>query len=165
MSLDAKFTDTPSGGIGIYHGSVDFTGHSGAVTITVSRGGSQVASFTGAEIGSGCKAVNGVENFNAWVGWDMADNSISVKSGDLGDEVCVKGWGYNSFLDLCQHACQYGYCPIGACLCENMGPQKPKPSPSTLTGYPLAGESEDYSGLCSFDCKMLSAWESELCND
>lgn len=150
-SLDATFTDTPSGGVGIYHGSVPFTGHNGAVTITVSRSGAQVAFFTGAEITAGCTGENGMENFNAWVGYDMG-GSISAKSLDLSDQVCVKGWGYNTFEDLCSHSCEYGYCPIGACPCENMGPQKHKPTPSTLTGYPLAGESADYSGLCSFDC-------------
>jgi hypothetical protein len=42
---------TPDGGIGIYHGNVSMNGLTGAVTVTLSRGG---AAITGAPITTAC---------------------------------------------------------------------------------------------------------------
>lgn len=64
VSLPATWTYTPDGGIGIYHGSVSFSGHTGAVSISVVRNGATVATFTGAAISTDCPNI--LTNWNAW---------------------------------------------------------------------------------------------------
>ncbi|RAK76374.1 glycoside hydrolase family 71 protein [Aspergillus fijiensis CBS 313.89] len=151
--LGASWTSTPSGNVGIYHGSVSFTGHSGAVTITISRGGTTIATLQGQSISAGCAASSGVENWNAWVGSAMSADTISVTPAySLGDETCVEGWGDGNFLGLCEQACSWGYCPITACVCSKLGPAPTVPEDTGVQGYPIAGEDASYSGLCSFDC-------------
>ncbi|TGO81742.1 hypothetical protein BPOR_1035g00010 [Botrytis porri] len=50
--------------------------------------------------------------------------------------------------------CGYGYCPIGAFTCYAMGKQATLPPSVGVKGYPKAGESEDYAGLCAFACDL-----------
>lgn len=152
VSLGAAWTHTPSGDAGIYHGSVSFTGHSGSVEITVTRGGSTVVSVLGEDIFSGCSNTLGIENWNAWVGSKMAGNGVSAIPASLADQVCVEGWGKGNFNGLCEFTCGLGYCPVGACVCTKMGPPPTKPKATGIQGYPTAGESPSYSGLCSFAC-------------
>ena len=49
----ASWTHKPSGGVGIYHGSVAYTG-SGAVVVTISRNGATLAQVSGGSITSAC---------------------------------------------------------------------------------------------------------------
>lgn len=56
---------TPSGGSGLYHGSVPFSGNVGPVTVAMTRNGSKVTSVTGDSITTTC--TNSVVNWNAAV--------------------------------------------------------------------------------------------------
>ncbi|CAK48462.1 hypothetical protein M747DRAFT_322972 [Aspergillus niger ATCC 13496] len=151
--LGASWTATPSGDIGIYHGSVSFSSHSGAVTITISRGGATIASIDGQSISSGCAAASDIENWNAWVGSSMSSSTISATPAtSLSNETCIEGWGAGNFLGLCSAACSWGYCPITACVCSKLGPPPTVPEETGVDGYPISGEDASYSGLCSFDC-------------
>ncbi|GKZ33830.1 hypothetical protein AbraIFM66950_003914 [Aspergillus brasiliensis] len=152
VDLGATWTHTPSGDAGIYHGSVAFTGHSGDIAITITRGGSSVVKLDGQDISDGCANTLGIENWNAWVGSTMAEDSISLKPTSLTDQVCIEGWGKGNFAGLCKFTCSLGYCPVGACVCSKMGPQPKMPKATGIQGYPTAGESPSYSGLCSFAC-------------
>lgn len=159
VDLGASWTHTPSGDAGIYHGSVAFTGHSGDVAITITRAGSTVVSLGGENIFSGCSNPDGIENWNAWVGSQMADSSVSVRPASMADQVCIQGWGKGNFAGLCEFTCSLGYCPVGACVCSKMGPQPTLPKATGITGYPTTGESASYSGLCSFACNYGSCIE------
>ncbi|PYH29356.1 glycoside hydrolase family 71 protein [Aspergillus neoniger CBS 115656] len=151
--LGASWTATPSGDVGVYHGSVSFSGHSGAVVITISRDGVTIASIDGQTISSGCAAASDIENWNAWVGSSMSSSTISVTPAtSLSNETCIEGWGAGNFLGLCSAACSWGYCPIIACVCSKLGPPPTVPEETGVEGYPISGEDASYSGLCSFDC-------------
>ncbi|GIC84384.1 uncharacterized protein Aud_000200 [Aspergillus udagawae] len=95
----------------------------------------------------------GFNNFNAWVGsvqgsW-YGPSSTSV---NLKEQVCVKGKGAYDFNALCSFTCSYGYCPVSACTCEQMGVAFTKPNATGTTGYPAEGKDANYKGLCSFAC-------------
>jgi hypothetical protein len=155
VNLDAEWRSTPAGGAGIYHGSVAYGSNTGTVVVTV---GSMV--FTGESISTNCNRVtgqNGLTNWNAWVG-STTGATVHVESPDLGDQVCVRGTGVNDFAGLCSFACNYGYCPTGACTCTAMGSPVEWPDPDTpgygTVGFPAQGKSASYSGLCSFNCNL-----------
>ncbi|KAK4170815.1 family 71 putative glycoside hydrolase [Triangularia setosa] len=149
VSVAGTWSDVPAGGAGLYHGNVTFNGRTGSVKVTLSRSGSEIASSTGTSITSSCSSVN----WNAWVGQALASGSVS-KSLSLKNSVCVRGTGANDFAPLCTFACEYGYCPIGACTCLARGPQKKLPPYTGVTAFPIAGRSADYSGLCSHNCNL-----------
>lgn len=113
----------PDGGTGIYHGSVAFGSHTGAVVVTV---GTMV--MTGEAITTGCSRTtgqNGLTNWNAWVGSAWGAASAASPALDLADQVCVEGTGVGNYAGLCSFACGYVYCPIGSCTCIRMGAQVP----------------------------------------
>lgn len=155
VDLGAKWTHTPSDPVGIYHGSVAFGSHTGPVKITV---GGLV--FSGESITTSCdKATgqNGLTNWNAWVGSQAGAAVHATPSLNISEQVCVEGTGASGFSELCEFTCQYSYCPIGACYCTKMGPAKDLPVEKSTpgfgtVGYPAAGKSSDYSGLCSYAC-------------
>jgi len=60
-----SWSSTPSGGSGLYHGKVAFSGNVGPVTVTINRNGGSVVSVTGSSITTDC--TDGVENWNAAV--------------------------------------------------------------------------------------------------
>jgi hypothetical protein len=152
-SHTGTWRNTPDGGIGIYHGSVPFTEPYGKVVVTLSRGGSTIAQITGESITTTC--ADNAENWNAWVQGVQASIKINATpSLTLSERVCINGTGANNFEDICHFSCEYGYCPIGACTCTNMGAARVKPNSTEVQGYPLAGENASYSGLCSFDCNL-----------
>jgi hypothetical protein len=62
----AAWTSVPDGGIGIYHGSIPFSGLTGAVVVTISRNGRKALQMSGASIST--SRPNGLNNWNAWVG-------------------------------------------------------------------------------------------------
>jgi hypothetical protein len=151
-TLAGAWTRTPQSGIGVYHGSVSFTGHSGAVVITLSRGGKTIASFTGPAISSSCP--NGITNWNAWVGSATGGSISATPPLTLAQQGCINATGANNFAGLCSYACQFGhYCPQGACVCLAMGAPSTEPSPTHALGYPLASEDPSYEGLCAYDCQ------------
>jgi hypothetical protein len=150
-AIPADWANTPSGGIGIYHGSVAFGGLTGPVVVTVSRDGATIAQMTGESITSDCP--DPVMNWNAWVGSATGPTLASTQLGpDISNQTCIQGTAIGNFQGLCEFSCSLGYCPIGACLCLAMGPAPKLPPPTGVQGYPIAGESADYSGLCSFTC-------------
>ncbi len=57
------------------------------------------------------------------------------------------------YLDLCQFACNFDYCPPDQCVCTQQADQ-PVPTPATTgqKGCPLPNEDDSYLGLCSFSC-------------
>ncbi|OJJ96887.1 hypothetical protein ASPACDRAFT_33894 [Aspergillus aculeatus ATCC 16872] len=153
VALEAAWNSTPSGGAGLYHGSAAFSVQAGTVEVAISRDGAIIASFTGPDIVTGCAASSDIENWNAWVGSAMAPTlTLATPTYSLAEQVCVQGWGVGNFEGLCAFACKLGYCPVGACLCQMMGPQADLPKSLGVVGYPAAGMTADYTGLCAFSC-------------
>jgi hypothetical protein len=145
-----KWSHTPEGGVGLYHGSVPFNG-AGAVVITLSRGGTQVTQISnGPAISSSC--TNGITNWNAWVGEADGGAVSATPPKTRSQQMCVNGTGINNFVGLCDFSCKYGYCPISACLCKDVAAPVPAPSATGKMGYPITGLDASYSGLCAFDC-------------
>lgn len=66
VAVVARFSDTPDGGVGIYHGSVDMGSGTGDVVVTVARGGNVVGTVKGKPITRACQA--GLVNWNVWSG-------------------------------------------------------------------------------------------------
>lgn len=150
VSTVGTWSDTPDGGSGLYHGNVSFSGRTGPVQITLSRGGKILASATGTPISSACSLVN----WNAWVGNAMSPVTTVSIPWLQKDKVCIRGTGANDFAGMCAFSCSYGYCPIGACVCLAMGTERKKPPYTGVVAFPVAGRSADYSGLCSFNCNL-----------
>ena len=68
-------------------------------------------------------------------------------------QVCVSGTGIGNFEGLCNFSCNFGYCPISACLCKEYGAAIPGPPATGQMGYPAAGLDANYGGLCAFNCQ------------
>jgi hypothetical protein len=153
-SVEATWRNIPSENgpqTGLYHGQAPFSGHTGEVVVTISRDGSTIAEVVGTVITTSC--TDGLANYNAWTGSAKASSSVNAITPVLVDnEVCVKGTGANNFAGLCEFACSYGYCPVSACVCLDIGLQKTLPNATGVQGYPLEGLDASYSGLCSFIC-------------
>jgi len=125
----ASWTTKPDGGIGIYHGTADFsTSHKGDVVITVRRGNSEVAAVkpgSKGSIGPG-SCVNGLTNWNAFVDVAWAPGSISATPAlKRNQQGCIKGTGTGNFKGLCEFNCHYN--------CTS-APPSPNPKPS-LTNF------------------------------
>lgn len=138
-------------GPGLWFGS--YPASPGKVTITLYKGDVESASAVGLEISSRCE--KDINNYNAWVGsltgkFQTAGSYNTAV--DLADQVCVKGKGAYDFNDLCKFTCSYGYCPVGACTCEQMGIAHKKPKATGTIGYPAEGRDANYVGLCRFAC-------------
>lgn len=138
--VTAKWTFKPEGGVGMYHGSAPFGGHTGAVQVEIFRGGASIARVEGASITIACN--DGLANYNAWVGSSSSSSGISADTPSLSDQKCINGTGAGNFQGLCEFACAYGYCPRGACLCTKMGKQRTVPKGTGVAGFPIAGGDE-----------------------
>ncbi|KAF4825555.1 Mutanase [Colletotrichum siamense] len=150
-SQAGTWTSVPDGGIGVYHGSVPFQGR-GSVTISLQRGGANIATIDGGSITDNC-AERGLTNWNAWVGSAMAAGSISATPAlSRSEQTCIKGTGATGFTKLCEFTCKYGYCPVSACQCVAIGAPIPEPPTTGPAGFPAAGKSESYTGLCGWSC-------------
>ncbi|KAM7210667.1 Mutanase [Rhypophila decipiens] len=147
----ATWTSVPDGGIGIYHGSVPFSG-TGPVVVTLKRGGTTIATVSGGTISNSCP--QGITNWNAWVGYQMGGSISATPSRTVAQQKCIKGTGPGNFQGLCQKACGWGYCPVTACVCQAMGAPPAVPSATGAMGYPIAGLDASYSGLCGFLCPL-----------
>ncbi|KAH7137783.1 glycoside hydrolase family 71 protein [Dactylonectria macrodidyma] len=139
VSLGATWTDVPSGGVGIYHGSVSFAGRTGQVVVTVNG----IASVAGTAPIGGCTR----QNFNPYV--YSANGPSSGASVNINDHVCIAGFGVGAFQDICKFTCSLGYCPVTACTCSKIGPQPKMPNALQKDGYPADGN-RNFEGLCSF---------------
>ncbi|KAF4168090.1 hypothetical protein CNMCM6936_003685 [Aspergillus lentulus] len=147
---EGSWTWVPDGKVGIYHGSVPFTG-TGEVIVTISRDGTQLAQVTGRAISSAC--TDGL--FNAWVGSATSPAAVSATPPlSVSEQACINGTGAYNFAGLCDFACSYGYCPVTACTCRQMGKPLTAPNSTGVIGYPIAGEDASYSGLCAFNCNL-----------
>ncbi|KAK4178723.1 hypothetical protein QBC36DRAFT_367139 [Triangularia setosa] len=131
VNLSATWTKTPSGGVGVYHGSVDYGSNTGAVVVTVGSMTVNERSIT-----SSCDDTSGYINWNAFVA-----STAGAATG---------------FDELCAFTCRYGYCPVGACPCTKMGRGNELLDEDTLgfgtIEFPAQGRSASYWGLCSFAC-------------
>lgn len=152
VTQTGTWMQTPDNGIGIYHGSVPFSGHTGSVTIEVVRAGKVLMTSSGRAITADCSKTSSLVNWNAWVGSGESSETIFGLPDLLDFKVCVNGTGAYNFAGLCENSCRLGYCPLGACLCRQMGDQKEWPNATGIQGYPAAGLGASYSGLCSYDC-------------
>ncbi|KAL6229448.1 glycosyl hydrolase family 71-domain-containing protein [Aspergillus navahoensis] len=151
VNKDASWTWQPDGGIGIYHGSVPFGSSLGDVVVTLERDGEQIVQVQESTISTKC--VGGLTNWNAWVGSSNAGVSISATpKTSMFNEKCINGTGANNFAGLCEFGCRYGYCPLGACYCQQQGEAITAPNATGPMGYPLEGLDASYSGLCAYDC-------------
>ncbi|KAH7629776.1 glycosyl hydrolase family 71-domain-containing protein [Sordaria sp. MPI-SDFR-AT-0083] len=141
VNVGATWTKTPSGGAGIYHGSVDFGGNTGAVVVTVGS-----MTINKRPITANCDDTNGYTNWNAFV--------ASTAGAAVSATVNSTQW--------------YGYCPVGACLCTKMGPGNKLPGPETpgfgTVGFPAKGRSASYGGLCSFACNYGYGCPNAYCD-
>lgn len=154
-SLNAQWTWVPDGGVGIYHGSVDFGGATGDVSISITRGGRTVASLSpgaGGSIGTQ-SCVNGLQNWNAFVASAWGDSVSATPTLKVSEQKCINGTGYGNFAGICGFSCKYGVCDSSACVCKAMGSPSATPSGVAPTGYPAAGLDASYSGICAFDCE------------
>lgn len=161
VDLGATWTKKPSGGAGIYHGSVDFGTHTGAVVVTV---GSMTVDKR--PIKASCDDTSGYTNWNAFVASTTGEAvSTTVNSTQW---VCIEGTAAAGFDELCAFTCKYGYCPVGACLCTKMGPGNRLPGPDTpgfgTVGFPAEGRSASYWGLCSFACNYGFGCPNTYCD-
>lgn len=147
----ADWTITPSGGVGLYRGSVATGGRTGVVTITITRSGSPLLfAFGSNPITTTC--TNGIANWNPSVIVGVSPHSISAVSPlSLSASVCTSGFGEPKYLDLCAFACTYGYCPP-VCTCTSLGAALTKPVALNRNGCPAAGVDNTHLGLCSFGC-------------
>ena len=154
VAQQVGWSSVPDDDVGVFHGSVTFNGRTGPVEVYLMRDGSKYLSISGEAISGSCK--NGIQNWNAWVGSaKLAQSGPSAKTSLLlSEQKCMNGTGANNFAGLCQFACMYGYCPIGACTCTKLGLGHLKPNSTGVLGYPIAGEGASYSGLCNFDCNL-----------
>lgn len=117
QTIAGAWSTTPSGGAGLYRGSVSTGGRTGNVVVTVSRSGSQILQASGDAITTGC--VQGIENWNANVIAGSPRSIAAVSPLSLADSTCTSGFGDAKYLNLCSFACQYGYCP-SVCTCTSL---------------------------------------------
>ncbi|KAJ9367746.1 CAZyme family GH71 and CBM24 [Paecilomyces variotii] len=149
----AGWSSVPDDDVGVYHGSVAFDGRTGPVTVSLLRDNKVIATVEGEPISATCP--NGMQNWNAWVGNATTGTQVSARPDlILAEQTCMNGTGAYNFAGLCEFACTYGYCPLGACTCTKMGIGYEKPNSTGVVGYPIAGEDASYSGLCNFDCNL-----------
>lgn len=139
--------NTGPSGPGLYHGSFPLT-NAGTVADEI-----DIFSVVGGKAVSANNCVNGLTNWNAWVasgsGGELAQHVYPDFNVNL--QTCVAGYSVDAFTDLCEFTCAWGYCPIGACVCTNLGVILEQVNQTDSVGYPANGDA-NYGGLCSFAC-------------
>ena len=108
----------PSNGVGLYRGSVDLNRRTGAVTVTVTRGGVNILSGTGDSITTSCNG--SMQNWNPYVIGTLGRTIPPVVHTPLSELGCTSGFGKAKYGTLCEIACKYDYCPKGACTCTSI---------------------------------------------
>ncbi|KAJ5320666.1 CAZyme family GH71 and CBM24 [Penicillium antarcticum] len=150
LKFYASWESEPDGGVGIYHGSIDFNLHLFRdVSVTVVRD-LAVIRVSGTPITTVCD--NGLNSWNAWVESATSETLIPAVSPklSLSDQFCIAGLGATNLARLCAFTYKYGYCPFGACYCTAIG-KKALPKATGVKGYP-ANRDANYAGLCDFAC-------------
>lgn len=102
VSLDADWTDTPVGGVGVYHGSASFRGRSGQVVVTVNG----IATVVGTMPIGPCTR----QNFNPYTYSAAGPSSSAVQN--IKGYACNAGFGVGAFTNICNFSCRLGYCPV-----------------------------------------------------
>ncbi|QQK46581.1 Alpha-1,3-glucanase/mutanase, putative [Penicillium digitatum] len=152
VSLDATWTNTPSGNVGVYHGSVSFSGQSGETPpveppLTLKRsslGYCPVGAYVCSKLGPQPT----LPKSTGTVGYPAAGESANYAVSPSTPDTCVAGTGGDEFTGLCSFGCNYGYCPIYNCTCTATGPLiKPPTQNTSVVGW--APDIDD-NGLCSF---------------
>lgn len=141
-----------TGGPGLYHGSIALK-HLERAEVFITRDDVDIFSvFTGQNV-SPDNCVDGLTNWNAFVasgsGGTLPEPVYSTFNLSL--QTCVAGYSVDTFTDLCEFTCAWGYCPVGACVCTNMGIILEQVNQTGTVGYPANGDA-NYAGLCSFAC-------------
>ncbi|KAK2035409.1 putative extracellular alpha-1,3-glucanase/mutanase [Colletotrichum zoysiae] len=127
-----EWSSEPDGGVGVYHGSVGIEGQSGAVSIQLSRGNRILARIDGPSFSSE-NCVNGLTNWNPWVGSSLVPGSVSATTPRCRSEQgCTKETGAKGFTELCEFNCKYDYCPVSSCP---VGLGKPVPDTKVSRAY------------------------------
>ncbi|OQD78045.1 hypothetical protein PENANT_c094G10734 [Penicillium antarcticum] len=150
LKFYASWESEPDGGVGIYHGSIDFNLHLFRdVSVTVVRD-LAVIRVSGTPITTVCD--NGLNSWNAWVESATSETLIPAVSPklSLSDQFCIAGLGATNLARLCAFTYKYGYCPFGACYCTAIG-KKALPKATGVKWYP-ANRDANYAGLCDFAC-------------
>lgn len=109
VSIGGGWTDTPGGGVGIYHGSASFAGRTGEVVVTVNG----IATVKGIVPIGGCSA--GTQNFNPYTNAANGPSSSAVVN--INSHVCLAGFGVGNFQAICKFSCAIGYCPVTGRCC------------------------------------------------
>ncbi|KAK4149896.1 glycosyl hydrolase family 71-domain-containing protein [Chaetomidium leptoderma] len=149
QSVAGTWDIAPSGGVGLYRGSVPMGGRTGAVVVSITRSGSGVVQASGNPITTAC--TGGMTNWNPIVISGSPRSIAPATPLSLAGSVCTSGFGDPKYLDLCSFACRYGYCP-SVCTCTSLGAAVEKPAALNVNGCPKAGMDSTYLGLCSFGC-------------
>jgi glycosyl hydrolase family 71 len=152
-NANAKWENIPDGNVGVYHGSVDFGGRTGAVVVRITRGGATVVEMTGEPIRGTC--ANAMQNWNPWVGSKQAAGTIDARSPPADSlKHCVDGRGLGFYADLCDNACQNDYCPP-VYTCTALA-SKPRTHPGWVDVHacPADGFDRSFVGLCSMTCAI-----------
>ncbi|KAK1757778.1 family 71 glycosyl hydrolase [Echria macrotheca] len=147
----------PDNEVGVYFARIPFSdvlgSGGGQVTIIVSRPptADSITVRASEKITSDCDF--DITNWNAVVAVGYGSDSSARAPLKLSDQHCIEGWGTvrGGFYGLCQFTCQYGYCPVTACVCTKMGRARELPAPTGIVGYPANGDA-NYGGLCAFAC-------------
>jgi hypothetical protein len=107
-SVDYKLYGYPAdSSAGLYHGYAPFARNTGEVYVNVAG-----AAVSGPAVSDSCTNENA--NGNAVV-LSGTGNSIDATV-DISGYICVQRTGWFNFESVCSFACEYGYCPVDACI-------------------------------------------------
>lgn len=155
VHLTPHWKFVPAGGVGLYHGSVPYTGLTGTVSVTVwDTNHKAVVRVNGQSITADCSGKNGgMANWNPWVGADSAAISqITGPKFDLTKLACVNGTGKDDFRRLCELSCSYDFCPLDSCICRELGPKVKAPPSTGKKGYQALTLDDRFLRLCNWSC-------------
>lgn len=154
--LTPNWKFVPAGGIGLYHGSVSYTGLTGKIRVTIwDSDHKAVVSVDGQSITSDCSSKNGgMANWNPWVGAESTAvlSHITGPKFDLTKLACVNGTGRDDFKSLCEVSCNYGFCPLDSCICQQWGPKVKEPPSTGKKGYQALTLDDRFLHLCNWSC-------------
>lgn len=151
--LTPEWKYVPEGEVGLHHGSVSFSGHTGTTIVNIWRDGKIIAAAYGNTITNDCSKTGNRENWNAWVGLGQTPWDVSATPKlPLQDQSCINGTGRDELKVICEFTCSFGYCPLNTCYCTTMGtPQEPLDSVGVI-GYPASGKDDRFTSLCAWSC-------------
>ncbi|RAK91934.1 mutanase [Aspergillus costaricaensis CBS 115574] len=128
------------------------------------RDGTTFLTLTPIQSISADNCVNNLTNWNSYV---AASEGLEVTAEyaafHLDQMICTAGYSVGEFDEICQFTCSLGYCPIGACVCTNLGVVTTFPNATGEVGYPANGDA-NWAGLCTFACNF-GYCPSQHCSD